>query len=131
MNIRKLTDLGRQRFREWLEIRKPGEMPPTELLTDEALTTPAVPVEVDLKKVFDTRLEFGKYMVDLLHAQDAKVLLKEANDGMWDWIRRLFRAVRAENQQALALHRHPTRTFRVVGVPALGTHGFRNVLEAW
>jgi hypothetical protein len=86
MKIRKLTAIGRQAFQEWLVGRRAGELPPAEMRDDDTLTAPALDVEVDLNRRFDTRLEFGKYMVDMLRGHDPKLLLKEANDGMWDWL---------------------------------------------
>lgn len=86
MKMRKLTEAGRQIYREWLANRKPGELPPAQLLADETLTAPTVDVDVDLDRWFDTRLDFGKYMAEVLHELDARALLKESNDGMWDWI---------------------------------------------
>lgn len=86
MKIRKLTEEGRQIYREWLAARAPGELPPLELLADEVLTAPAIEIELDPNRTFETRLDFGKYIVALLDQHDAKDLLKETSDGLWDWV---------------------------------------------
>lgn len=86
MKIRKLTETGRQMYREWLAARGADQLPPNELFEGEACTAPALDVDIDVARTFDTRLEFGKYMAEELRGEDPRVLLKEANDGMWDWL---------------------------------------------
>lgn len=86
MKIRKLTDEGRQIYRDWLGARRAGEMPPPQLLDGEGLTSSAIDVAIDLERRFETRHDFGRYMVESLGQLDPLMLLKEANDGMWDWI---------------------------------------------
>jgi hypothetical protein len=86
MKIRALTDSGRAAYRQWLDARKPGELPPPELLDAAEWTRPAVDVEVNLEAVFETRLEFGRYITKVLESQNARTLLNQASDGMWDWI---------------------------------------------
>jgi hypothetical protein len=85
MKIRTLTDSGREAYRHWLESRKPGELPPAELLAGTS-TTHAMDVELDLERVFETRLEFGRYMSKLLETHNPRALLSQASDGIWDWI---------------------------------------------
>jgi hypothetical protein len=86
VKLRRLTDLGRGSYRQWLETRRPGELPPTELLAGAATTEQALDVEIDPDLRFETRLDFGKYVTELLQAQDPRALLKHVNDGIWDWI---------------------------------------------
>lgn len=61
-------------------------MPPAELLSDPSATELAIDIEIDLSHVFETRFDFGKFMVELLTHEDAKAMLSQKNDGMWDWL---------------------------------------------
>jgi hypothetical protein len=86
MKIRTLTEAGREAYRQWLETRKPGELPSSQLVDGPDWTASAIDVELDLDRVFETRLEFGRYIAKLLEGQNARALLKQAADGVWDWI---------------------------------------------
>ena len=86
MKLRTLTDAGISRFRTWLESRGPSENPPADLLNGESSVAAAVDVEVDLSKIFATRYEFGKYMVELLGDSSVRKLLAQEHDGVWDWL---------------------------------------------
>ena len=87
MKLRKLTAHGIATYQEWLQNRKPGEMPPECLLagaeeTEELLKS----VEIDQAKVFSTRYEFGEYIAEILDDCSAPDLLSERNDGLWNWL---------------------------------------------
>ena len=87
MKIYRLTDIGRKQYREWLEQRVFGELPPEELLSETVNFEMALDVEIDVFKVFKNRFEFGKYIHDLLDEKfDAKNLLSQKNDGIWEWL---------------------------------------------
>lgn len=86
MKLRTLTDDGIKAFHSWLEQRGPADNPSTDLLDGEHSVPAVVDVEVDLSMVFDTRYEFGKYMVELLGDASVRKLLAKANDGVWDWL---------------------------------------------
>lgn len=86
MKIYRLTDAGRERYRSWLDQRSQGEVPPTDLLSGSLFTELAFDVEIDLERIFETRFEFGKFTVELLAHEDAKALLSQKNDGLWDWL---------------------------------------------
>lgn len=86
MKLHRLSDAGRERFRSWLAQRGHGDMPPPELLSDPSATELAIDIEIDLTRVFETRFDFGKFMVELLANEDAKAMLSQKNDGLWDWL---------------------------------------------
>lgn len=86
MKIRRLTDAGKEIYRAWLLQRKAGDSPPQELLDGASETEVALDAEIDLTMSFASRFEFGKYMVDLLDAEEAKILLSQRNDGLWEWL---------------------------------------------
>lgn len=87
MKIHKLTDAGKKIYREWLDRRTPGELPPKELLDEPSNASVAVDVEIDLSKIFKNRFEFGRYIHDLLCENfDEKLLLGQKNDGIWEWL---------------------------------------------
>lgn len=90
MKVRRLTEAGREAFAVWLESRALGDMPPEELLEGENATEMAYDVDVDAGRVFQNRMEFGKYIADLLDREDGKILLSERNDGLWDWLTVLY-----------------------------------------
>lgn len=90
MKIRRLTDVGRDIYATWLADRTLGEAPPSRLLLDEELTEMAFDVEIDPQRVFSNRMEFGRYVADLLDHEDAKALLSPKNDGLWDWLTVLY-----------------------------------------
>ena len=86
MKFHRLTDEGREAFREWLVQRQAGDLPPSELLNDASVTELAIDIEIDHTRVFANRFDFGKYIAELLKDEDAKVLLSQKNDGLWDWL---------------------------------------------
>ncbi|WP_447803508.1 hypothetical protein [Pseudomonas serbica] len=86
MKLHKLTKIGRLAYREWLIQRTPSDMPPNELLTDPENVELAFDIEVDVSKIFQSRFEFGQYIHELLKEKDAKILLGQKNDGLWEWL---------------------------------------------
>jgi hypothetical protein len=86
MKIRRLTETGREIYRDWLAQRRDGDLPPQDLLDGVDATEVLFDVEVDQAKAFANRFEFGKYTVDVLIKEDAKALLNQKNDGLWDWL---------------------------------------------
>lgn len=90
MKVRRLTEAGRESFARWLESRGPGDATPQELLEGKDATEMAYEVDIDPERVFLNRMEFGKYIADLLDREDGKILLSERNDGLWDWLTVLY-----------------------------------------
>lgn len=88
MKIRRLTPNGQAAFRSWLESRKLGELPPAELMTNEAFSEIPTDIEADVDPTiqFASRFEFGKYLATVFAAANARALLSTANDGIWDWL---------------------------------------------
>lgn len=86
MKIRRLTTAGREHYQTWLSHRHSGELPPADLLEGIGETEVILDVEIDPSLTFANRFQFGKYMVDLLDKEDAKVLLSQKYDGLWDWL---------------------------------------------
>lgn len=81
-----LTAEGTRVFQLWLQDRQPGDMPPPELLDGEQLTAATVDADVDLSRSFASRFEFGQYMREVLNQHDARTLLSQSHDGLWNWI---------------------------------------------
>lgn len=90
MKIRRLTESGRQEYRDWLATRKLGDVPPKDLLDGSNQTEAAFVVEVDVGKKFSSRYEFGEYIVGAFSGLDAKALLGHEWDGLWDWLTVLY-----------------------------------------
>lgn len=90
MIIRRLTEKGRQEYRDWLTSRKIGDTPPNELLEGNDQTEAAFRVEIDIGKTFASRYEFGEYIAGVFSKLDAKVLLSQEWDGLWDWLTLLY-----------------------------------------
>lgn len=86
MRIRRLTEQGQAEYRNWLETRLPGALPPKELLTGPVFTEEALDAEINLATIFSTRFEFGEYLMQMLVGVDPKALLSSKNDGIWDWL---------------------------------------------
>lgn len=90
MNIRRLTEKGRQEYRDWLATRKIGDVPSKELLEGDDQTEAALGAEVDIGKKFASRYEFGEYIAGVFSALDAKAILSQEWDGLWDWLTVLY-----------------------------------------
>lgn len=86
MKVRRLTESGREIYRNWLSQRVDGDLPPQDLVDGVEATEVLFDIDIDPTKTFASRFEFGKYMVDLLDQVDAKSLLNQKNDGLWDWL---------------------------------------------
>lgn len=90
MKLRKLTDQGRNIYRDWLERRSIGEMPPVHLLDGQDCTEVVGDSEIDPEQKFSTRFEFGKYAHGTLGSIAASDLLNQRYDGLWDWLTIVF-----------------------------------------
>lgn len=87
MKVRKLTEVGAAEFQSWLDSRAVGEMPPANLLDGaEETESVLIGIEIDPNKVFSSRYEFGQYMVELFGKYDARTLISQRNDGIWNWL---------------------------------------------
>lgn len=87
MKIRKLTDFGAGEFQNWLDSRVAGDMPPVNLLEGSEETELVLSgVELDPTKTFNSRYEFGQYMVELFAKYDTRILISQRNDGIWNWL---------------------------------------------
>lgn len=86
MKIRRLTDVGRQVYRIWLDTRNPGELPPSDLLAGDEMTEEAASLEIDPDRQFESRYQFGVYMAQVFGEENSKALLSSKNDGLWDWL---------------------------------------------
>jgi hypothetical protein len=87
LKIRKLTEVGTAEFQNWLDLRAAGDMPPATLLDGvEETELVQLDVEIDLTRVFSSRYEFGQYMFDQFVKVDARTLISQRNDGMWNWL---------------------------------------------
>lgn len=90
MKIRRLTEKGRQEYRDWLTSRKVGDVPPNELLEGDDQTEAVFEVEINERKEFASRYEFGEYIARLFSRLDARALLSQEWDGLWDWLTVLY-----------------------------------------
>lgn len=86
MKIRSLTEEGNSAFADWLQVRKPGELPPRQLLDGDDETVERLDVLIDSEREFSSRFEFGQYMAELLKNESPREMLVSTNDGMWNWI---------------------------------------------
>lgn len=86
MKIRQLTESGREAYRDWLAHRASGDMPPQALVEGVDETEVMFDVDIDPVRTFASRFDFGRYIVELLDKQDAKLLLNVRSDGLWDWL---------------------------------------------
>ncbi|WP_447786760.1 hypothetical protein [Pseudomonas germanica] len=87
MKIRKLTDVGRKKYREWLEGRTLNELPPQELVDGPLYSVVFCDLELDSFKVFKSRFEFGEYIHGVFEGKiEGKILLSQKSDGVWEWI---------------------------------------------
>lgn len=87
MKVRKLTEAGTAEFQSWLDSRAMGEMPPVNLCDGvEETELVQIGVEIDPAKVFSSRYEFGLYMVEVFGKFDARILISQRNDGIWNWL---------------------------------------------
>lgn len=87
MKVRKLTEAGATEFQRWLDSRVAGDTPPASLLDGiEETELVQIGVEIDPAKVFSSRYEFGQYMADLFSKYDARTLISQRNDGIWNWL---------------------------------------------
>jgi len=90
MKIRRLTESGRQEYRDWLTSRKLGDLPPEDLLSGSDQTDAAFDVELDENRKFSSRFEFGEYIVESFSGLDPKTVLSHEWDGLWDWLTVLY-----------------------------------------
>lgn len=87
MKVRKLTEAGTAEFQSWLDSRAMGEMPPVNLCDGvEETELVQIGVEIDPAKVFSSRYEFGQYMVEVFGKFDARILISQRSDGIWNWL---------------------------------------------
>lgn len=87
MKLRKLTARGSAIYEQWLQVRKPGDMPPESLIEGAEETEDFINgLEIDPTKVFETRYAFGKYIAETLARSSATFLLSERNDAFWNWL---------------------------------------------
>lgn len=86
MKLHTLTDAGSIDYRAWLESRSADDAPPQGLFIGEGCAAAALDFDVDLSKTFNTRYEFGKYVVELLGDANVHKLLSQEHDGVWDWL---------------------------------------------
>ena len=91
MKLRKLTAHGAAIYYEWLQIRKPGELPPNCLIAGADETEELQEIkEVDETKIFETRYDFGSYIAEIFNGFNVPTLLAEKNDGVWNWLTVLY-----------------------------------------
>ena len=87
MELRSLSEAGRDRFAEYLEELRNGsskEVPLSELNVDPYSSRFAVSGQVDEERTFATRLEMAEYLDGVLTGIDRNALLVDA--GIWDWL---------------------------------------------
>ena len=88
-SLRKFTGLGIEQFLAWVQDSARPALTPS--LTEGELTTETFhDLEIDPSLKFATRLELGKYLVELLAGIDFNELMSQNNDGLWDWIAALY-----------------------------------------
>ena len=86
LETRRLNETGLDAFRDWLGKAGQGEKPHADLLSPSKYNEPAYSVQVDPDRKFDTRYEFGAYLVEMFAGVDSRELLDKKNDGLWAWL---------------------------------------------
>lgn len=86
MKIRTLTEAGKSKFRIWLDVRTAADIPPSELFDGAESSPITLDVDLDVGKTFQTRFEFGQYIVETLGDANVRKLLSHEHDGFWDWL---------------------------------------------
>src|SRR5262245_8842128 len=85
--IRRLTQEGIAHFREWLEKGAPAPAP-FRLLTAPATSEPVQGAHSIEPRNFASRLELGKYLVEVL--RDVPNAQVRFDAGLWDWLSLIY-----------------------------------------
>jgi len=129
MNLREFNAAGIEAFRDFLENARqnPATPVPTELLTNDALTTEVQPtVDVEQRR-FATRAGAAEYLATLLSSVDSGSAAK--NGGLWTWIALFFfdQVCPAKNGR-----RDVKNDYRYIFEPDNPRHFYRHILFiAW
>ncbi|MHB1084927.1 MAG: hypothetical protein ACYCZA_08810 [Thiobacillus sp.] len=108
INTRQLNAEGVALFAKWLEAPT-GEVPPVELLDNDAVTEPFGDYYIDPVREFSSRLEFGSYLNDLFVGSDFNGLMSPDSDGLWAWLAVVFFKQLAPNKIRRTEHYVVTR----------------------
>ncbi len=90
MELRIMNDKGEEKFREYLLKLKNGNKinPPISMLEDDKYSTIFLP-QIKIKQMnFSTRLEFAKYLLEILGGLDGRDLARKS--GIWTWLALFF-----------------------------------------
>ena len=89
IELRKLTASGIAVFKTWLESGGSGKVP-AHLLTGPEYTEAVYDIQIDPDKKFETRYDFGNYLVDTFKELDFAELMSRENDGLWAWLAAIY-----------------------------------------
>lgn len=81
--VRRLTNEGRERFRNWLQQGTPHPAP-THLLSDPATSEALGHAAAVEQRGFDSRFELGEYLLERL--ADLSPAAIRFDEGVWDWL---------------------------------------------
>ena len=121
--VQRLTQLGIERFREYLRQLAEGGTaePPTALLADGEASEPLVPVLFVENRVFATRLEAARYLAEVFSGISGL----EEDVGLWSWLSLFyFDQVCPDRDDGT---RSPGRDYRHILEPGY-RHGHRHLL---
>ncbi len=90
MKIRRLTDVGLDRFANWLDALRlnPTLQPPAELLTDPIMSEPLGASIVLESNRFSSRLDAADYIHSCVIAEQLSEV--EGDSGLWAWLSLFF-----------------------------------------
>lgn len=81
--VRRLTNEGRERFRNWLQQGAPHPAP-VDLLTDPAASEALDHTATVEQRGFESRFELGEYLLAKLSGLPAASI--RFDEGLWDWL---------------------------------------------
>jgi hypothetical protein len=112
IDVRRLTQVGIESFRFWLEAGE-GSEPPAHLVDGSEHTEIAYSVNVNPEEVFASRYDYGKYLHERMGSIEFKELMARQNDGLWAWFACLYFSqlsakARARSEHYLVVRKGPT-----------------------
>lgn len=86
IEVRRLTEAGLRAFELWLTTHAAGAVPPADLIDSPEFTEQLADAAVDESLIFNSRFEFGSYLVMQLGTSKKEDYLSPAADGLWAWL---------------------------------------------
>lgn len=122
LQIRRLNTEGNGVFLNWLISDTTGQ-PPASLMDNPNYSEPALSIEIDAKRIFNTQLEFGEYINEILKNEDFAIMTSEESDGIWNWLSVVYFSQLAPEK------RNKFWRFIVTRKGAVGSLAYRQILR--